>query len=317
MLLLSSRNPLLYDALLQEDRFVEWLTAALFIGAGVLRISVAVRHRRWFDLLVGAFCIFVGGEEFSWGQRLLGFTPPDVFLEHNTQQEFTLHNFADLFGKPKGILVVALLGYGLALPLVARFERLGATRISTAVSIWLIAAAALLIWYPVDLTGEWVEALAGFLFLASAQVGIRPRAAAGGSAVLLAGALTIISVRMAAGGTAAVACARAETRALLADIASGVGDYPDLLDRNVHKRIFTAMEDGYVGPRWPAYSAVRCVNESAQDAERRRRYLVDPWGMAYWVRARETGAGARVTVYSFGPNRNRDAGDIKAEALIE
>src|SRR5688572_23204914 len=73
MLLLSAQNPPLYDALLQEDRFVEWLTAAFFCAAGVLRVVDGVQRKRWFDLLVGVFCIFVGGEEFSWGQRLVGF----------------------------------------------------------------------------------------------------------------------------------------------------------------------------------------------------------------------------------------------------
>lgn len=310
MLLLSSRAPLSYDAILQEDRFVEWLTAAFFIAAGVLRVVAAVRQRRVFDLLVGGFCLFVGGEEFSWGQRLLGFTPPDVFLEHNTQQEFTLHNFADIFGKPKGVLILALLGYGIATPLLARFRRLGASRPAPAISFWLVVSAALLVWYPVDLTGEWVEALAGFLFLASAPILLRPRLAAGLVAIALALILTAVSVRMGAGGPAALRCAQSETRAILADIVNGVAEYPDLLERNVHKRVFTAIEDGYVGTRWPRFESVSCASE------RRRRYLLDPWGMAYWVRSRELGDYTRITVYSFGPNRNRDTRDIAAVAEV-
>lgn len=310
MLLLSVQRPLFYDAILQEDRFIEWVTAAFFVAAGSLRIVDAIKRRRLFDFLVGAFCIFVGGEEFSWGQRLLGFTPPDVFLEHNRQQEFTLHNFADVFGKPKGVLILALLGYGLVWPLIARFERLGASRIRPAVSFWLVMSAALLLWYPVDLTGEWVEALAGFLFLAATPVSFKRRAFAAIVAVVLAVALTTLSARMAVGGAAALRCAQAETNAILADIVDGVRDHPDLLERNVHKRVYTAMQDGYTRTEWPGYAATPCSSAT------RRRYLVDPWGMAYWVRSRRAGDRVRITVYSFGPNRVRDARDISAMAEV-
>jgi hypothetical protein len=310
MLFLSYRQPLFYDAILQEDRFVEWLSAAFFIAAGVARITDAIKRRRLFDLLVGAFCIFVGGEEFSWGQRLLGFTPPDLFLEHNVQQEFTLHNFAEVFGKPKGVLILALLGYGAGAPLIARFRRIGASGVPLAIAIWLIIAAALLIWYPVDLTGEWVEAFAGFLFLASAPVPFRQRVIGALSALVFATVLTVISARLATGGPAAVQCARAEATAILADIVNDVDRYPDLLDRNVHKRVFTAMQDGYVGTEWPRLAAAGC------GSERRRSYLVDPWGMAYWVRSRRLDDKVRITVYSFGPNRNRDAHDVSVTTEV-
>jgi hypothetical protein len=306
MLFLASRNPSFYDALMQEDRFVEWLTAAFFLAAGATRSVHAIRHRRFFDLLVGAFCIFVGGEEMSWGQRLLGFTPPDVFLEHNTQQEFTLHNFADIFGKPKGILIIALLGYALVWPLLVRSRRLGASTVGRHVAIWLMIAAVLLLWYPVDLTGEWVEALAGFLFLVSAPLPLTTRSIAGAVAVVCAGVLTLVSMRVASGGEAALHCARTQTRAILADITSGLAASPDLLHRNIHKRIYTAVHDGYIGNEWPRYDATACSNEG------RHHYLVDPWGMAYWVQSRANGDVVRITVYSFGPNRNRDAHDIKA-----
>ncbi|HEY3394771.1 MAG TPA: hypothetical protein VGK58_18845, partial [Lacipirellulaceae bacterium] len=173
LLTLSQLAPGFYFEVLQEDRFVEWLTATVFIAAAALRLSFAWQTRRVFDGLVGLFCIFVGGEEFSWGQRLFGFMPPAVFLERNTQQEFTVHNFADVFGEPKGVLILALLGYGLLLPLARRFglrsflDRVGATAPSLRLVPWFVIAAGLLIWYPVDLTGEWVEALAAVLFLVS------------------------------------------------------------------------------------------------------------------------------------------------------
>ena len=310
MLFLAAQNPQFYDAILQEDRLVEWLTATFFITAGVLRIVQAVKLRRVLDLLVGAFCIFVGGEEFSWGQRLLGFTPPDVFLEHNTQQEFTLHNFADIFGKPKGVLIVALLGYALVWPLLARVRRAGATPISKHIAAWLVIGAALLLWYPVDLTGEWVEALAGFLFLVSAPVSSNQRWVGGFVAGVAAGGLTLWSINTATGGPAALRCAQVETQAMLADITQSVPNHPDLLERNVHKRVYTAIEDDYIRTEWGHYNAAAC------GSERHRRYMVDPWGMAYWVRSRGIGDRVRITVYSFGPNRNRDGDDVTAIADV-
>src|SRR5688572_16915438 len=102
------RSEARYESLMQEDRFLEWLTAVLFAIAGVVRLRTAIINRRWFDGLVALFCLFVAGEEFSWGQRLLGYTPPDWFLAHNIQQEATLHNFADVFGRPKWSLISVL-----------------------------------------------------------------------------------------------------------------------------------------------------------------------------------------------------------------
>jgi hypothetical protein len=319
MLYLATQHPFLYNSILQEDRFVEWLSAALFIAAGSLRVIAAVRQRRLFDLLVGLFCIFVGGEEFSWGQRLLGFTPPDVFLEHNTQQEFTLHNFADIFGKPKGMLILSLLGYGLLLPILHRtgggrraLERIGATVVSTRVAWWVTVAAILLIWYPVELTGEWVEALAGFLFFIAAPVSFSTRRVAGGAVLLSAALLTFVSARMAVGGPGMVRCAALEADAVLADVTAALDAYPDLVERDVHKRLYTAVQEGYVSAEMLNYLGTRCEGESDRASDRRKRYMVDPWGLAYWVSSRRLDERVRITVYSFGPNKSRDARDISA-----
>jgi hypothetical protein len=141
-----------YEPLMEEDRAVEWATVLLFLAAGVVRGYHAVVTRRVFDGLVALFCIFVAGEEISWGQRLIGYTPPAAFLEHNTQQEANLHNFAEVFGRPKWMLVVALGGYGLLLPALTRLTparrllgRVGATAPGLAVVPWFAAAIALLI----------------------------------------------------------------------------------------------------------------------------------------------------------------------------
>jgi len=73
MLLIGYFAPDHYQMLMQEDRPVEWTTVWLFLAAGVIGLRNSIRHRRIFDGLVALFCLFIAGEEISWGQRLLGF----------------------------------------------------------------------------------------------------------------------------------------------------------------------------------------------------------------------------------------------------
>jgi hypothetical protein len=321
MLAFAYRAPDRYAAAMQEDRIVEWWTALLFFVAAVVRLRRAFRQRRVFDGLVGLFCLFVAGEEVSWGQRLLGFTPPSPFLAHNTQQEFNLHNFADVFGRPKWVLAAALVGFGVLLPLAARAgwgrslaRRVGATPPPLALSPWFAGCVALLVVYPVEFTGEWVECLSGFLFLASAGVAATPFWTSMAATLAASAALTMVSERTGAADPARVACARAEATALLTDLTADAIARDRLLDGGtIHKRAWTAAEDGYLelGDA-AAFQSASCAGAAAADAPARRRYLVDPWGTAYWIKTARAGEGVRrVLVYSFGANRRRD-GDAAA-----
>ena len=312
LLVLGFARPATYQALVQEDHLIEWWTVTLFGAAGFLALGLAWRGRRPFDGLVGAFCIFVAGEEFSWGQRLLGITPPDAFLEHNRQQELTLHNFADVFGEPKWVLIMALLGFGLVIPAVATvapvrrlLSRIGATAVRPSIAAWLLVAAGLLWWYPLTLSGEWVEALAGGLFLVAFAPAPRTAALAAGIGLGLAGILTVVSG--ARGGSGAeLSCARAEADAIADDLAFGPAATGRLAgSRSVHKRVFTSIEDGYIdGDGLEGYRAVDCGE--GHSAAERRRYAVDPWGTAYWLSMERGEDAIDLVVYSFGPNRRRD-----------
>lgn len=306
--------PETYRASLQEDRFIEWWTVPLFAAAGIFALRAAWRDRRVFDALVGVFCIFVAGEEFSWGQRLLGFTPPAPFLEHNFQQEFTLHNFSGVFGQPKWSLVAVLAGYSGVLPLLHRFpagrrilERVGATAPSATVIPWFAAAILLLVWYPLPFTGEWVEALAGGLFLITLAPTPRRAALVAAGGALLAIALTAWSARGFA-DAAEVACAHAEAAALLDDLVYGDAATLRLAGASsVHKRVFTAMREGYIDESAvTTFHAAPCPADPS--AAERRRYAVDPWGTAYWVYVARGADSVALRVYSFGPNRRRDGG---------
>jgi hypothetical protein len=318
-----------YDPLMEEDRAVEWATVALFLAAAVVRLRDAVRMRRVFDALVGLFCLFVAGEEISWGQRLIGYTPPDVFLEHNTQQEANVHNFADIFGRPKWMLIMALAGYGLLLPVLARpastrrvLDRVGATPPRVALAPWFLVAIALLIWYPVTFTGEWVELLAGWLFLAASPLSPNAAVLTAAAALPIALGMTWLSASRRP-DDGAIACARAEVDALLGDIVSGGAATPALDGMgSVHKRVWGSVASGYIdGSRLERFRAATCGNGvSAESLASRRRYGVDPWGTAYWMhvtRDPETDT-QRIVVYSFGPNRRRDDGgdDVAAQGEL-
>jgi hypothetical protein len=317
-LALARFAPERYGALMQEDRAVEWATVLLFLVAGVVRCYQAIRTRRAFDALVGLFCVFVAGEEISWGQRLIGFTPPGVFLEHNTQQEANVHNFAAIFGRPKWMLIIAIAGYGLLLPALAKGQptrrllgRVGGTAPPLAIAPWFLAAIALLIWYPVTFTGEWVELLAGWLFLASAPLSPRAMTLTALVAAPAALAMTWISTARQPADSTRVTCARTEVRALLDDIVRGQAATPDLDEmRSIHKRVWGSVSSGYIDDALlRRFRATSCPGDEATGSSAaRRRYVIDPWGTAYWMSVtRDDESGARhVVVYSFGPNRRRD-----------
>ena len=327
---LANVAPDRYDALMQEDRAVEWATVILFAVAGVVRCYSALRAKRVFDFLVGLFCIFVAGEEISWGQRLIGYTPPGVFLEHNTQQEANVHNFADVFGRPKWMLIFALAGYGLLLPALAKVgatrrlvDRVGATAPRLDVAPWFAVVIALLIWYPLTFTGEWAELTAGWLFVASAPLSSRAVALTGFAAVPVALAMTWVSAMRQPSDANQLGCAQAETEALLEDIVRGQAGTPDLdAMTSVHKRVWSSVASGYIEDGLlRRFRALSCRGESGGKLASRRRYIVDPWGTAYWIDVkREPDSDVhRVLVYSFGPNRRRDldAGDdVRAEGVL-
>jgi hypothetical protein len=315
MLVAAHLAPEPYRLAMQEDRVVEWWTALLFLAAGVIAVPRAVRGRRWGDIVVALFCVAAAGEEVSWGQRLLGYTPPPTFLEHNVQQELNLHNFRDVIGQPKWLLVAILAAYGIALPLVARsnlgrrmLDRVRLTAPSMSIVPWALVSIVVLAWYPVEFTGEWVETLAGSLFLATLGGSVASVAAAAMIALIVAIGLSLASARRPSDPDH-IECARSELLALRDDVQRAAT--PRLWrSRRVHKRIWTAAREGYLtwkGAR--SLDRAPCPGSGVADAARRREYGIDPWGTAYWLlkEASDT-ESMSLSVYSFGPNRRRDGG---------
>ena len=94
-LLVSSVN--IYDQLVKkEDGWVESLSAVGFLMAAIALFAAAWAERRIFPrcayILAAAAMAVFGGEEISWGQRIIGFETPDFLMGLNTQSEFNIHN---------------------------------------------------------------------------------------------------------------------------------------------------------------------------------------------------------------------------------
>ena len=327
---LEALAPEFYATAVQEDEPIEWasfwafaLAAAGFALAARARRE---RERRWPWLTIGtvAFCAFVALEEISWGQRLLGYRPPEYFLAANFQQELNLHNLVDTAAR-KWTLAAVIAGFGIALPLALRVRfverllaRFGTPHPPLVLVPGFAAIFAFYQWYPVRFTGEWVEFALGVGFLIAAADEYRrwrpgaSRWSSGPIAALAAIAGTLALGAVTAQGSRALAsddparraAAGRETEALREAFASGL-----VAGRcGVHKRLYTFVEEsGRVGLR---------SSEFARLAEpERAEYFLDPWNMPYWIRhaCSERDGRSTLVVYSFGPDRRRQSVGLAIE----
>lgn len=322
-----------WSRLAQEDGVIEWATVAAFLGAALLHLGHARRSWRrtpappWLERVaraaLGLFCVFVAGEEISWGQRLFAFKPPDAFLERNYQQELNVHNvLMDESGlgfalESKHLVAAIAIAFVVLLPLLVRSRYLAGARAVAPSSILLPAGLVVLaaeLSYPVELTGEGAELLLGLVLLSAAALEGRPRASAVALAVtapvVFGLVLAPLVARVTFGDDAAgSAAARAELALLRRDLEQA-GATPKLLHKgSVHKRVFTATRDGYLSLSGKSFlegqgTVAEPAGAAASARRDRRGYFLDPWNNPYWIAwSREKG---RVALYSFGPNRLRD-----------
>ncbi|PCH74688.1 MAG: hypothetical protein COC12_03495 [Rhodobacteraceae bacterium] len=95
-------SPQAFYALGVEDSLIEWSSAILlFAGCGIFLYASVVlsgvsreraRTAAVISLGMGMLLFFLGMEEVSWFQRVIGYDTPAAFSA-NQQQEFNLHNF--------------------------------------------------------------------------------------------------------------------------------------------------------------------------------------------------------------------------------
>lgn len=86
----------IYVLIVDEDSWVENLTAVVFLLTGIVLFAAGLIERSLFPRCVyflgGMTMLFFVGEEISWGQRIIGFGTPDFLVGLNNQKETTIHN---------------------------------------------------------------------------------------------------------------------------------------------------------------------------------------------------------------------------------
>ncbi|MEO0514548.1 MAG: hypothetical protein AAF086_04550 [Planctomycetota bacterium] len=92
-------DPVTWERVVHSEQGVlEWLTVLLLLPTVWLAGRTAVIARAWptatriWFAVFALGCIYFAGEEASWGQHALGFTPPASIAEGNLQGEFNFHN---------------------------------------------------------------------------------------------------------------------------------------------------------------------------------------------------------------------------------
>lgn len=177
--LLHTNWPVGYLRLISEDLLGEYATALSFLVLGAAFGVLAFRARgirRWMWSVIAAAGLFVGMEELSWGQRLLGISLPASFKEANLQGELSLHNFVFLpqLHRIAGYLLLAwaaLSAWMLRDQAAARRERtldrIGFPLLPFPLIPWFLYACHHFIFYPMvksDELGEFVFGLALVVF---------------------------------------------------------------------------------------------------------------------------------------------------------
>jgi hypothetical protein len=330
---MNALHPPTYIHSVQEDGALEWMSAWGFALAAICfsRLAMVQRNNgwshRWLSSSLALFCIFVAVEEISWGQRVHGFLPPDYFLANNGQLEFNLHN---LVASPirKLLLNSVAIGYGVVLPLL--FYQAHARRMLLRLGIWappallipgFAAASVTYTLYPWPFTGELVELMLAFGFLFIAITGWHqsrsrkapwilisaPALLAAATLVMALGAASgWLSARGRPGQYARISIAAAESEALVRDFSEMIDQRASYKERscNMHRRVYTWAQQ--------SLSSEAATTEFAQfhrlePTSQRSQYFIDPWNMPYWIRRTCSSHERRLTIYSFGPNRQRES----------
>ncbi len=298
---LAELAPARFERLMQEDGPAEWATFLAFASACAIGVHALWRRRveaalpRLTLLAVCLFCAFVAGEEISWGQRIVGFRPPALFLEHNFQQESNLHNLLKGVLDTRWMVLTVAALYGVLAPYVIYLTRWPCGLAAPLASVpWFAAVVWLEFAYPYELVGELAELTLGLAFLWDVIErcdGGRTRVALMHASVL-AGAVLLVplyELALSLHSEDLVAHTQQDLSALAARMQSGDALRDALFrKRDVHKRLYTAVKAGYL----------------ALDPG---EFYLDAWNSPYWFSfARSSERSAKVVLYSFGPNRRRD-----------
>jgi len=113
-----------------EIGFIELATPLMLVPAVISGFIIIFNREKhvtkqlnvWV-LLVTLACVYIAGEELSWGQQLLSWETPEWIKESNKQQETNLHNTSGWFNqKPRLLLEISILIGGIFLPLKRKLQ---------------------------------------------------------------------------------------------------------------------------------------------------------------------------------------------------
>jgi hypothetical protein len=118
---------------LELSQFIIMLVA-LAIAVSLL-FNPFVRRRPFVltvTIISALSCLYIAGEEMSWGQHFFHWNTPEYWAQVNRQGETNLHNTYAVFEKwPRAVLEIGVFIGGLLVPLVAAFDpRVRANRLS-------------------------------------------------------------------------------------------------------------------------------------------------------------------------------------------
>lgn len=100
------------------------LVAAIIIGLiTLIRMDKSATWLMAWIALAVVCCVYVAGEEISWGQQILKWDTPEYWANINDQNETNLHNTSSwLDQKPRLILELGVYFSGMVLPLLRRYK---------------------------------------------------------------------------------------------------------------------------------------------------------------------------------------------------
>ena len=122
--ILRTYNSALLSYLAHEDGVFENLEAIdyLIAAAALFYVTFAMRLRNIWVLGVALMFLMAGGEEISWGQRLLGVDTPEGLKAVNVQGETNLHNLEALNGSIRAMALAVLWGLFVLVPLANLYD---------------------------------------------------------------------------------------------------------------------------------------------------------------------------------------------------
>lgn len=167
----------------REDSVSESVSAICYLIAACIFFVEWIRRgfRNIFVLGYALLFLVVGGEEISWGQRIIDIQTPEALKELNVQKETNLHNIDGIHQHVRSIGLLVVLTIAVLMPLTQRwirsFRELYTRLMIPVIPLWtlpitilafLFMAAPRIFWnktvFTLDEIGEFYLSLVFLLF---------------------------------------------------------------------------------------------------------------------------------------------------------